>query len=280
MLFRRKGGRILFIVLAIVGVILTFNISNALALDQAACEGNDFGPDNECLGRLELLELGDFDENGVWQWDIKDPDLVHDIAIDQIMGDVGKRNWEDGGGLTPFKSDEVIVDWATIRNHIGPEDEYSWVASGDTSVMFTGSVDNVMVPEVWKIRYVPTNSPWFLITHEFKPEAIAVCDQYGWESPECAWWHEEVVVPDYTPYWDTLVPRYDAGYRFYAATSTELTKANVESITWNETGRVVGLSGDAIEHGINMDYDMGQNILQETDRRVSRTLYSQAFGSR
>ena len=54
----KNWQRLLSVVLAIIGVLLTLHINNALALDQSACFGQNWFGDDECVGRLELSDLG------------------------------------------------------------------------------------------------------------------------------------------------------------------------------------------------------------------------------
>jgi hypothetical protein len=286
MLFRSNRARILFIVLAIVWVILTLNISNALALDQSACFGqNWFGDENECIGRLELSDLGSFDASGDWQWNITDPDLLADIALNVITGDNGKDNWGPGGGLTPVSAVDsgrvgIQINWGVLRNRVHPEGDYP-IHDPEASIMLQGFVDPVMVPVVWKLRYIEGDAYWFWVQHVYNQQAIDDCNAQSWQfepgdgSP-CEQWHIE----DKDPLWslnpDTLVYRMDEGYMFYD--EGELSSANIESITWNEKTRTVGIKGDDLEWGIYMNYDMGQNILQETGKGASRTVYFDTFG--
>jgi hypothetical protein len=293
-----KGMRKHYSIIGLIVAMVLFWCGTATAIDQSACgEKGDgwFGDENECVGRLELGELGSFDTSGNWHWNITDPNLNEDIAIDEVMGDNGKDNWISGGGLTPFKATGPIIDWAVLRNRRAPTDQYrDWSATPDSSFMLTGLEVDIMIPVVWKIYYPAGDAYWFLVEHIDNPQAIADCDAQNWEFEDgdgspCANWHIEDKEPHWSQNPDCKVFRMDEGYKFVDPTGgVPLSQDNVASITWvreEEDDVTVGISDDAFEHMVSMKWDTGQNILQggldENGIIVpneSRTLYMKSFG--
>jgi hypothetical protein len=250
--------------MALVLVMVLIFCGSAMAFDTAAC-----GDWEGCIGRFEQHELGDFDASGVWQWNITDPDLLADIALNAVQGDNGTHNWSTGTLLTPHKTG-ISIDWAKLRNKVGPSSkDYPDMANGPVAdIQMLGSVDAVNVPEVWKM-----DSEWgvyFMVAHYFKPYAEDICNDNGWDSPEC---------------WETYqdndgdgLEDNDGGVMFYKSGGVELNESNVASITWAEKAVTVEPRPTLTDHYIFMKYEMGQNILEDKGLYHDRNLYFKSFG--
>ena len=240
---------------------------SALALDQSACEFD------ECIGRVELHELGAFDAAGNWQWNITEPDLIQAIADDAVMGDNNTINWQDGGALTPIKNG-ISIDWKVLRNRRGPSSgEYTSLANGpDASIMMEGTVDAISIPQIMK-----GENEWgiyFQIDHHWKAEALQACEETDWDqSPgsPCDIWHQDNNGDG--------IADYSNGFVMFNEGGAKLTEDNVASITWVNKSKTVGVRDNAFENYIFMKYDMGQNILEDRGLQSGRTLYFDSFGS-
>ena len=164
-MFKSNRERILFFVLAIIGVVLTLNIGSAFALNTDACNDEFWHDPNvvgACIGKLELDDMGSFDSNNAWVWD---------PAFEAEFGAWGvhPEDWQTRHAPTRG----IAIQWSSL-------DIKRYASQDDYTRVMGGLVNSERVPRIWRVEGPAGEQTGYFVGDYLAPEG---CFE-GWE-PEC-----------------------------------------------------------------------------------------------
>lgn len=258
--------KVLFVVLAIVGVVLTLHISNALAVDASRCDENPHpwitGPPEEggfngtCEGLLEAADM---------------PAFLEAYAGNNLMV---MSQWPPIEELQ-VETKPFALRWVTPRNHMMPFDEIRelyWGKEGKShALMFSGELDVQTVPQIWK--FSSPNGDIYHIDSRLPAECEQFCHDWGCEFDDGTNRVDEATgkVCGWSCYFDEggqeVCPDMNGPVFRISSGGTPMTKDNITSITWHngpngpETVSNPALWDSPLENLNYMSWDTGLNIL-------------------
>lgn len=198
-----RGGYMKKVVLLMAAVTMTW-CSSAFALNPNDCP-DWFGPQWQCNGRVELIDMGDFDQDDNF---LANGDLWQDIMA-----------WDSGNVISPFKQFDIENGWMQIRSYATPRP-----GEQNLTRISTQAGKQTFAPVLWSVTCIydgevgvddPNECPlgqeaFFMDADE---NAMSRMEEVEFESVDTAivqvrWVEKDLTVDYYQRPWDAVFPKY------------------------------------------------------------------------
>jgi hypothetical protein len=118
-------------------------VVSAMGLNTGACTSFPFGPPAQCIGLLEPYDMGDFDANGIWQW--------NSSFVAEFQGWMGANvNWQTQFAPRKTTMANTPPDAARfeLRRFFWPVGSHHLTT--DVRIVFTPT-ETTLSPSIWRV---------------------------------------------------------------------------------------------------------------------------------